>query len=203
MSAVDQGLVREYFEMHGFLVHQHRKYVVQTREKTAEEEIDLIVFNPDAKPDTSPVNFELTSRDLRCVRRAIVVVKGWHTETFTPGVLKKPRLFRFVDKDTVSQAEKAMGADGPLLKLLIVPALPATESLKQQSIALLKSKGIDGVLSFRAILLGVIERIETNRNYQKSDLLQTIRLLKNYDLIKDPQLEFFGGKRRRAKKDKG
>jgi hypothetical protein len=32
-------------------------------------------------------------------------------------------------------------------------------------------------------------RVATNRNYVKSDLLQTLRLLKNYDLLKDPQME--------------
>jgi len=32
--------------------------------------------------------------------------------------------------------------------------------------------------------------VATNRNYQKSDLLQTLRLLKNYGLLKEPQMEF-------------
>jgi hypothetical protein len=40
--------------------------------------------------------------------------------------------------------------------------------------------------------------VATNRNYQKSDLLQTLRLLKNYELLKEPQMEF--GWKRRAKK---
>ncbi len=197
MSAVDQRLAREYFEMHGFLVRQQRKYLVQARAKTAEEEIDLIVFNPEAKSDSVLANFELDSADLRFVRRAIVVVKGWHTEIFSPAVLKKPRIFRFVEKETLKEAEKAMGADGPLRKLLVVPALPATESLRQQSIDLLKSRGVDGVILFRTILLDLIANTETNRNYQKSDLLQIIRLLKNYDLIKEPQLELFRAPRKK------
>jgi hypothetical protein len=33
--------------------------------------------------------------------------------------------------------------------------------------------------------------VEVNRNYQKSDLLQTIRILKNYDFFREPQLELF------------
>lgn len=198
MSAVDQSMAREYFEMHGFLVRQHRKYVVQAREKTAEEEIDLIVFNPDPSTEGMPGNFDLTTRDLRPVRRALVVVKGWHTDTFSPAVLKNSRLFRFVEKETVREAERAVGADGPLLKLLVIPGLPATEASRQQSIELLKAKGVDGVLSFRTILLDLIANIHTNRNYQKSDLLQTLRILKNYDLIKEPQLELFGSRRRKA-----
>jgi hypothetical protein len=31
--------------------------------------------------------------------------------------------------------------------------------------------------------------VRTNRNYQKSDLLQVLRLLKNYELLKEPQME--------------
>ena len=34
-------------------------------------------------------------------------------------------------------------------------------------------------------------RVQTNKNYEKSDLLQIIRLMKNYDLIKDDQLELW------------
>ena len=44
MSGFDENIVREYFELHGFLVRQVRKYQVQSRRKVAEEEIDLIVY---------------------------------------------------------------------------------------------------------------------------------------------------------------
>ena len=53
----------------------------------------------------------------------------------------------------------------------------------------LRAKGVDGVISFRDILQSLLASVQTNRNYQKSDLLQTLRLLKNYDLLKEPQLE--------------
>jgi hypothetical protein len=41
------------------------------------------------------------------------------------------------------------------------------------------------------MLSDLINHIETNRNYQKSDLLQVIRILKNYDLFATPQMELF------------
>ena len=41
------------------------------------------------------------------------------------------------------------------------------------------------------MLSDLIDHIEVNRNYQKSDLLQIIRILKNYDLFAAPQLELF------------
>jgi hypothetical protein len=46
---------------------------------------------------------------------------------------------------------------------------------------------------------GLIDQIEVNRNYQKSDLLQIIRILKNYDFLKEPQLELFKPRRSKRK----
>ena len=46
MSAIDEGIVREYFEQNGFFVRQVRKYQVQARQKRGDEEIDLLVYNP-------------------------------------------------------------------------------------------------------------------------------------------------------------
>jgi hypothetical protein len=190
MSAVDEGIVREFFELHGFLVCQRRKYIVQARQKTADEEVDLIVLNPGAPQGAAPPEFEITSKMLSQVSRAIVAVKGWHTEIFAPGVLAhQPKIFRFVEKRAVEEAQRLVGSEG-LVKLLVVPGLPRDNKMRQRSIEVLRSKGIDGVISFRSILQELIASVATNRNYQKSDLLQTLRLLKNYELLKEPQMEF-------------
>jgi hypothetical protein len=188
MSAVDENIVREYFESHGFLVCQRRKYIVQTRQKTGDEEVDLIVLNPRARNE--PVaEFEITSETLGNVARAIVAIKGWHTEVFAPGVLAhQPKIFRFVEKRAVEEAQRLVGGDG-LVKILVVPGLPRDAKTRARSIEVLKSKGVDGVISFRAILQELIAGVKINRNYQKSDLLQILRLLKNYELLEEPQLE--------------
>ena len=47
------------------------------------------------------------------------------------------------------------------------------------------------------MLTDLVSETETNRNYQKSDLLQIIRILKNYDFFKEPQMELFKAKRKR------
>jgi hypothetical protein len=39
------------------------------------------------------------------------------------------------------------------------------------------------------MLLDLIDKVELNRNYGKSDTLQLIRVLKNYDLLQNPQLD--------------
>ncbi|MCX7886640.1 MAG: hypothetical protein N3B01_05200 [Verrucomicrobiae bacterium] len=188
MSAVDETIVREYFEAHGFLVCQRRKYVVQARQKTADEEISLIVLNPQAGGGV-PSAFELNGETIREVSRAVVAVKGWHTETFAPSVLAhQPKIFRFVEQRAVEEAKRLIGGDG-LIKILVVPGLPRDERTRAKSIELLRAKGVDGVISFREMLRDLIARVQTNRNYQKSDLLQILRLLKNYDLLREPQLE--------------
>lgn len=199
MSAVSETIVREYFELHGFFVRQQRKYLVQTRRE--DDDVDFFVVNPRSQAGGSALPFVLASADLASVARAVVVVKGWHTETFSPAVLANaPEIFRFVEPAAFQQAAKAFGGDGPLTKILIVPALPQGEEARQQSIELLRAKGIDAVIPFRTMLADLIAQIEVNRNYQKSDLLQTIRILKNYDFIREPQLELFKPKRSRKKK---
>jgi len=198
MSAVGEAIAREYFEAHGFLVRQHRKYVVTARAKTADEEIDLLVVNPRVEAATGPLSFVLGAADLKHVARAIVAVKGWYTESFGPAVLAgSPEIFKFVEAGAVKEAARQIGGDGPLMKLLIVPALPTTAETRHKSIEILRSKGVDGVLLFRDLLVDLIARVKTNKNYEKSDVLQMVRLMKNYDLLKERQLELFERKRKR------
>ena len=105
MSAIDETIVREYFEQHGFLVCQNRKYVVQAREKTPVEEIDLVIINPHAAPDAVPANFVLTPTDFPRIGRAVVSVKGWHSEPFAPSVLtSQTEIFRFLDPQALRLA---------------------------------------------------------------------------------------------------
>jgi hypothetical protein len=197
VSAVAEAIVREYFELHGFFVRQGRKYLAPA--KREDDQVDFSIFNP--RCDRTTTNeFILGSADLKNICKAIVVIKAWHTETFSPAVLTHaPEIFRFVDPAVFKQASMAFGEDGSLLKILVVPALPLSSQARNQSIELLRSKGVDAVLPFRTMLLDLIDRTEVNRNYQKSDLLQIIRILKNYELLRDAQLELFRPRRRKKK----
>lgn len=189
MSAISETIVREYFELHGFFVRQQRKYIAPARRE--EDEVDFFVLNPRASAGTA-LPFVLGSGDLDGVARALVVVKGWHTETFSPAVLAHaPEIFRFVQPGAFKQASKLFGSEGPFTKILVVPALPQDAESRQGSIDLLRGKGIDAVIPFRTMLGDLIAHIQTNRNYQKSDLLQVIRILKNYDFFAPPQMELF------------
>ena len=199
MAAVDEDIVREYFEQNGFLVRQVRKYEVMARKKTGDEEIDLLVYNPAYRQDAEGArkpDFFLLPGELPRVHRGIVAVKAWHTERFTPGTLKNsPDILSFLEQDVLKEIPKffpddAAITDGePPLKILVLPSLPTAEPFRSQSVQLLKERGVDAIISFRAMLLDLLERVEVNRSYGKSDTLQVMRILKNYDLLKDTQLE--------------
>jgi hypothetical protein len=201
MAAVSESIVREYFEMHEFLVRQHRKYIAPNRKLEEDDDIDFFVLNPNPQKISGEIPFILSSADLVRIERAIVVVKGWHTETFsTARIEQTPQIFRFVEPKVFEHASKAFGHDGKPLKILIVPGLPQGAQGREQSITLLRSKGIDAVIPFRTMLNDLVREIQINRNYQKSDLLQIIRILKNYDFFKEPQLELFRQKRKSKKR---
>jgi hypothetical protein len=202
MSAVNEWVVREYFEQLGFLVSQPRKYVIPGRPKKADEEIDLIVVNPTVTEHSVPAHLVWSPEDLAHVARAIVAVRGWHTERFYASTFEQtPEMLRFAQPAAAHTAGKLLGST-TMAKILCLPDLPASGELKQKTINALKDKGIDGVISFRTILTALVAGVGTNKNYEKSDLLQIIRLLKNYDLLKDTrQMELFGRlKRARPRK---
>ena len=206
MSAIDEGIVREYFEQSGFFVRQGRKYQVQARKKTSGEEIDLLVYNPAWQPGRRNPDFFLFATELPYIRRAIVAIKPWHTEVFTPAALKNApdKIFSFLEENVLRQAKRlfspeAGDPDGrDMTKVLVLPALPTAEPFRTQSVALLKERGVDAIISFRSMLLDLIDKIEINRSYGKSDALQVMRILKNYDLLKDTQLDLPGSARPKA-----
>jgi hypothetical protein len=196
MSSVSETIVREYFELHEFLVRQHRKYIAQT--KREEDDIDFFVLNPRPQKREGELPFVLTSAEIQSIDRAIVAVKGWHTETFSSArIANTPEIFRFVGTKVFQGATRVFGENASTLKILVIPTLPQGEQSRAESIALLRSKGIDAVIPFRTILADLVSKIEVNRNYQKSDLLQMVRILKNYDFFKEPQLELFKSKRKK------
>ena len=204
MAGVELNIVREYFEMNGFFVRQLRKHHIQKRRGKArrqEDEIDLMVINPAPQKSMQELNFMLFANDLRFINRAILSVKGWHTMTFTPSTLRSSTdIFNFLERDVLKRAEELFateqedGSDS-FKKILVLPGLPTQEPHRSQSIELLRGHGVDAIISFRAMLQDIINKVEVNHNYEKNDLLQILRLLKNYDMLHSPQLELFGKKR--------
>jgi hypothetical protein len=201
MAAVSETIVREYFELNGFLVRQLRKYVAPGSRE--DDDVDFLALNPNPQPLPTERPFLLAPPDLAFVERAIVILKAWHTDIFSPALLTNtPDFFRFLEKKPVHQAAAGFGKSGTLLKILVLPALPQETQARDQSISILRSKGLDAAITFRTMLADLVTHVEPNRNYQKSDLLQLIRILKNYDFFKESQLDLFRTKAKRPKRTK-
>jgi hypothetical protein len=196
MAGFDDSLVREYFEVNGFFVRQSRKYAVQSRRKRADEEGDLYVINPSPRRDVQ-LPFQLFSADLPGITSAVVAVKAWHTtKAITPTMIRKGDLLEFVRQEAVEAAKLAFAElrqteNENLSKILILPGLPSQEPQRAESIALLKQSGVDHVITFRTILENMIQNVESNQSYARSDTLQLLRLLRVYDMVKPAQLELF------------
>ena len=149
MSAIDEGIVREFFEQNGFFVRQVRKYQVQARRKTGDEEIDLLVQNPSWRKSSRKPDFFLFANELPFVHQAVVAVKPWHTDVFTPAMLKgSPEIFGFLEQNVLKQAARLFPPDsaelgGDVAKILVLPALPTAEPFRSQSVELLKDAQLD------------------------------------------------------------
>ena len=202
MSDVNVQLVCEYFELHNFLVKRGHKYTITRDKKDKEPPVDLFVhnlkyinphtkdFGVGAKP-TQRCGFVLLSKELPLIQNALVQIKGWHSERFAPSVLKASSyIFNFTKQRTLRLAADFFG-DADFKKILVISRLPAGKEMREKSINFLLGKGIDHVIEFATILKVLINTVKVNKNYTGSDLLQLLRLLKQYKLFKTPQLEMF------------
>lgn len=198
MSSVNDWVVREYLEALGFLVRQPRKYQVVARSKGLHEEVDLLALNPTVQGESAfPETMLWGAWELAQVACAVVAVRGWHSEKFTAAMLaSSPEVYRFAEPESVRAAETELGRLNPA-KILCMADLPADPDSRTEALEFLKSRGIDGVILFRPMLLELAERIDVKKTYEKSDLLQIMRILKNYDLLKSGQMDLFAQSRRR------
>jgi hypothetical protein len=149
----------------------------------------------------------LFANDLPLLRRAIVAVMGWHTSRLTPSMLRSgSKIHEFLRKEVIDVASEFFSGyedlpgDGEttkdgLMRVLVLPSLPANDPLRSESIKQLQENGVDAILTFPSILENLVHKVESNLSYQKSDVLQMIRLLKVYDMLKSPQGDLFGEER--------
>ena len=198
MSSVNEWIVREYLEALGFLVRQPRKYQVVARSKSVHEEIDLLAVNPALRPGQPLPKAKIWgAAELAQVSCAVVAVRGWHTEKFTAAMLaSSPEIYRFAEPEAIRAVEAELGQVAPA-KILCMADLPTDPDPRAEALGFLKSRGIDGVILFRPMLLELVERLDVKKTYEKSDLLQVLRILKNYDLLKSGQMDLFAHVRRR------
>ena len=202
MAGFDENIVREYFELNGFFVRQLRKHAVQTRKKQAEEVDHLVVYHPEVSADAN-FGFQLFASDMANLRRAVIGIKGWNASKFSPAILKSsPKTCDFLKKEVIAKLdayfqieeledESAVDPYQDYPKLIVLPAFPSSDAHREECTSLLKEKGVDGVIVFSTILENLLRHVAVNHSYSKSELLQMLRVLKIYDMIREPQMTLF------------
>ncbi|EDY84581.1 hypothetical protein VDG1235_4212 [Verrucomicrobiia bacterium DG1235] len=200
MQRVEEVIVREYLEQNGFLVRPLRKARPQAK-KTLDEGLDLYVRNMVFREGSRDPNFLLFSSELRYLESGLICARGWYGDkaflaSMTGGaeILKflEANVFKKVQKWFEVDADVTFGTKVPPKKILVAPVFPTQEPYRSQCVDLLKEKGVDGILSFKSMALDLIDRVDTKQVYEKSDLLQLLRVLKTFDLVKDSQMNLLG-----------
>ncbi len=195
MPSVSESIVRDWLELHGCLVRQPRKYQVVARAKRPDEEIDLLAWNPAAE-GTSPPPGLWDGRSLRAVRAAAVSVRGWFTERFAPATFEdNPDLMRIGSPEVRREAARRLGVES-VATILCLPSLPPASDLARRTLEMLREHGVDGVVLFRIVLTELASAAGRRFDYDRSDVLQMLRICRSLGLLRDPQLELFRGRAR-------
>lgn len=184
MPDVNETIVRHFFELNSFLVRTNVKYWVAGERGGGESDIDLVVYNLNPDKLNPPQIFVLKVDELAGIRRAIVETKGWHTESFTEGLIKRtPRIFHFVRPEAITAGRDTVFYDADFRRILVVSRLSPIPHNREAAIRLLQDGGIDHVIEFDTIVRFIVDQVKPNKNYPDSEILQTIRLLKVYGML--------------------
>jgi len=184
MPDINETIVRHFFELNGFLVRTNIKYWFSGEKGGGESDVDLVVYNLNPDKLNPPQRFVLTMKELPGLRRAIVETKGWHTESFTKGLVRNtPRIFNFVRPEAIAAVRDTVFYDADFRRILVVSRLSRVPDNRKAVIQLLGDGGIDHVIEFSTIVRFIVKQVQANKNYPDSEILQTIRLLKVYGLL--------------------
>lgn len=170
MTDVNEEIVRQYFELKGYFVQTDVLYL-KPKGKTGKKssgygDIDLVILNPETGD------------------KAIVGVSGWHRERVTPSYVEgwEGRLFSHLHPLALKKASKVLSSRD-FRKILVISRMGSKEKSRKVFEQKAHQQGIDEIIEFPTILKELIRLIKTEPSYD-SEVLQTLRLLKIYDLLK-------------------
>lgn len=190
MSEINLQLVREYFELHRFHVLTHWEQV-RDMAPAAGGAVEPAprLFIEHANPTPGLPSFLLRENEVTALERAVVEVRAWHADRVYASVIEQnPVLGQVASAECRSLAEGVFGTP-EFHTVLVIAELPASPAARSRSLELLEGLGIDHVLEFSVVLRGLLDMVHPQGQYAPSATLQTLRLLKRYDLIRRQQLE--------------
>jgi hypothetical protein len=172
VTDVNEEIVRQYFELKGYFVQTDVLYL-KPKGKTGKEssgygDIDLVVINP------------------KTGDKAIVGVSGWHRERITPSYVEgwEGRLFSHLHPLALEKACEVLSCKSKdFRKILVISRMGSKEESRKEFEQKARQQGIDEIIEFPTILKELISLTKTEPSYD-SEVLQTLRLLKIYDLLK-------------------
>lgn len=189
MTDTNTQVVREFLEANNFTVITNRKFQLQKAEPPGRYSIDILGANMQCLEPETPLPMRLQADHIRYLPNVIVDVKGWHSYRFSPSLLSSTReLYYFVSPEALEFARGVFGGDN-FKSILVISEASQTEESWFKMEGTLREKGVDHVLEFPTILSFLISHVEVSVNYVGSDILQLLRLLKRYGLVKGLQLE--------------
>lgn len=173
MSQASIELVREFFVMNDFFVLKKEDLLLVKNARTAEESRDG--------------KFVLSGGEISgTINNAVVKPVSWHTMKFTPLVLSRfPDIFDFLKSRHTEDYRKFFRGED-FLKILVIPSLPASENLREESVRIMKEKGIDRLVMFSSVIAGLIDRIEARHVYLSS-VNEVLRVLKFYKFFTEEE----------------
>lgn len=201
MRSIDELIVTEYLELNGFLAMPLRKGRLSTKRAGGDEGIDIYAKNTRFVAGGREPSFMLFSSELRRVESALICVRGWHGDKAAlASMTSGSEMSKYVDTKIVKRLDawlnferwRDLGEKDEPKKILVAPVFPTQEPARKQIASSLQAKGVDGILSFKTMLLDIIDKVDTKHVYPKSDVLQLLRTLKAFDLVKDSQMNFLG-----------
>ena len=159
MAEFNEEITRLYFEKLGFFVITNVKY--ETGKMGSKGDIDLLIYNlnlnhiEDNKLDCSACRV-LDESNLRKIKYGLIEVKGWHTQTFTLGVLKKNAQKLELSKEQEEKAIKIFHLKkedyNKIKKIIVLSKLSKNKKYRDASIKKFVEFGYDYILEFKTIV---------------------------------------------------
>ena len=191
---VEQDLVRAYFEANGFWV----KCCKGTLENSKKPVLSLFeIFNSSNQENKQDISFRLFSGDLTRIRSAYVCLLGWEDSFFSNELLTSDaKLVKFLRKEVDPQRIELSRSQMPnpakeMLLILVVPALPKSESRSLEIYDSLRKSGVRGVLTLSSILENLLRKSSGNIDTNGSPVYHLLKILRAYGLATEPQLDIF------------